>query len=203
MTVTTGVVLKLKVAGQNTIVYIQDIAKIIHGMDAFKLAIPEGGFSLQMKDLMDFLKKEFKFDTNGFPPAINNLTEDTSLTLHKLMFKLPPQTFNENDNKWVTSKKKDGSDIETQFGLSLTIAFDNRVHGGLFTDLTGVDLTNIIDLEAFTFSCYTEDFMDDFKDMTPGSPQIPARVETPTSVSTLPTGETTTPSKKEELGGTS
>jgi len=195
MAITTAVIVRLDVAGQKAQVSLRDVNAIMYGDEAFKLAIPEGGFSLKLEDLMKFLKEQLKFDTDGLPQQIRNLAANTSFTLHKLMYKQYKYD-TAQDGKRTPHMLTAQTPAPADFGISMTLDFaSGSPHAGLLTDLTGVDLTSILDIEACTFSLYTDYFKSDFKELSQEESQLPGSDgKTPAIPAAIPTGPKEAPS---------
>jgi hypothetical protein len=160
MPVTTGLILQLKVTGQDTQINLADVQAVMYGAAEFRLQIPAGGFVLQMQAVLDFLSKQLNYDTTNLPAPILNTLKETQIILNEFRYRQPKWVYDEGTKVWKAPADGNGKPIPADFRFSMTVSFNRDGHGGLLTDLIGVDVTPIIDIEAFTVILSTDLFKD-------------------------------------------
>jgi hypothetical protein len=145
MAIQTGLELRLTVDKQPVLIHMEDVAKVKSGQEAFQLQIPGGsGVNIALKDLLTFLSTNFHFQETDVPQNIRDFLDKTSITLNELSYKASPG----NDSS--------GKPIPADFRVSVTVKFvtdpDPTKGGpGLLSELIGVDMSSIIDIDSITF----------------------------------------------------
>jgi hypothetical protein len=163
-----GLDLGLRVTGEPVRIVIPDTDDVLYGRKEFALAIPSGGLVLQLSDVLAVMANEFKFDVTQLPAPVKNLATNSSIILNELKFKRPEWQYNSATKK-VEEPSKDKA---TEYSVSLTLKFSKGEHGGLLTDLLGVEMTSILDIEFVTLTLMTDFYA--IKQGSSSTPKPPA-----------------------------
>jgi hypothetical protein len=168
-TLNFGLQLRLIIGNQIVPITINNISAVKAGKEPIILQNPEG-VTLRLEDFKNFLKNRFNVDDSAIPGPVNRLLGNTSITLNEFYLLLPPV---DDQGKPIPGKEGD-------FKFSITVAFDKKGKGGILTELLGVDMSDLLDIQEVTIGIWKGNIPLEYK----GIGLKPARLPAPPQQST-------------------
>jgi hypothetical protein len=161
--INVGLQLRLIVGGQIVPITINNINAVREGKEPIILQNPEG-VTLRLEDFKTFLKNRFNVDEAAIPGPVNRLLGNTSITLNEFYLLLPPV---DDQGKPIAGKEGD-------FKFSITVAFDKAGKGGILTDLLGVDMSDLLDIQEVTIGIWKGNIPLEYKGIGLKPARLPA-----------------------------
>ena len=143
VSINVGLQLRLMVGGQVVPITINNINAVKEGKEPIVLQNPEG-VTLRLDDFKTFLKEKFKIEDTAIPAPVNRLLGTTTITLNEFYLLLPP-----SDEQGNPIEGKEGD-----FKFSITVGFDKAGKGGILTELLGVDMSMLLDIQQVTIGIW-------------------------------------------------
>jgi len=162
-TLNFGLQLRLIVGNQIVPITINNISAVKAGKEPIILQNPEG-VTLRLEDFKNFLKNRFNVDDSAIPGPVNRLLGNTSITLNEFYLLLPPC---DDQGKPIPGKEGD-------FKFSITVAFDKAGKGGILTDLLGVDMSDLLDIQEVTIGIWKGNIPLEYKGIGLKPARLPA-----------------------------
>ena len=147
--INVGLQLRLMVGNQVVPIIINNVAAVKDGKEPIVLQ-NENGVTLKLEDFKKFLKDKFNVEESASPDPVNRLLGNTSITLNELYLIV-------------------GGD----FKFSVTVAFDKEGKGGVLTDLLGVDMSGLLDIQEVTVGLWRGNVPPKYRAMGPKPAGLP------------------------------
>ena len=150
-----GLQLRFFVGGQVVPIIINDIDAVKEGREPIILHNPQG-VNLSLEKLKNFIEIRCKVNFDSLPNQIRNFLDNTSISLNQLYF------LNKPDVMEGGVVKKEGW---AEFSIALTVSFNSKDsdHGGLLSDLIGVDMSQLIDISSVTIALYKGNIPEEYR----------------------------------------
>jgi len=151
-----GLQLRFNVGGQVVPIILNDVDAVKEGREPIILHNPQG-IKVSFAKFNEFLEKRFKVDPESLPEPIRKFLDQTSISLNQLYFLNIPASKDEGGKVVM----KGGA----EFSIALTVSFNSKDpgHGGLLSDLIGVDMSELIDISSVTIALYKGNIPEEYR----------------------------------------